>query len=117
MVKKLSNFFKILSIEFMDLEEGLEAHIRASEERYEKREITSYVHKENTALLEREISDIRILRERVQSLSEREFTDLDNASEEIIKVINSFAGIPHAVHRYMEKKVYKVLEYVNVLEK
>ncbi len=30
MGNKLSRFFKILAIEFLDLEEGLEAHIQAS---------------------------------------------------------------------------------------
>ncbi len=114
MVEKLSKFFKILSIEFLDLEEGLEAHIRAGDERYDKKEITAYVHKENTALLEREIADIQFLRKKIEDISIRDFTDLDEAAEEIVRVINSFSGIPHAVHRYMERKVHKVLEYVTV---
>ncbi len=117
MVEKLSKFFKILSVEFLDLEEGLEAHINASNERYRKKEITSYVHKENTALLEREITDIRFLREKIQDVSGNNFNTLDDAAEEIVSVINSFTGIPHAVHQYMERKVWKVLEYVNVFEK
>ncbi len=117
MIEKLSKFFKILSIESLDLEEWLEAHIHASDERYGKKEITAYVHKENTALLKREITDIRFLRERIQVLLTQEFNTLDEAASEIVNVINSFPGIPQAVHRYMERKVWKVLEYVTVYEK
>ncbi len=117
MERNFSKFFKILSIELQDLEDGLKAYLNAGNERYMNKEITEYVYKENSALLSREIADVRILRERIQMISDRDYESLESASLAVIGVIKNFTGIPEAVHRYMERKVHKVIEYITVFEK
>ncbi len=116
MKDKLTKFFKILEIEFQDLEEGLGAYLEAVECRYQKKEITAYVYKENDALLQREINDVRIIKNEVSKLAERDYHDLEEASETVVKVIEQFTGFPKVVHNYMKGKVEKVLEYVSILE-
>lgn len=116
MKDRLKKFFKILEIEFQDLEEGLGAYLEAVGYRYHKKEITPYVYKENDALLQREISDVRIIKNEVNKLAERDYHDLEEASENVVEVIEEFTGFPKAVHSYMKGKVKKVLEYVSILE-
>jgi len=117
MKDKLRKFFKILEIEFQDLEDALETYRDALESRYEKKEITEYVYKENNALLNREIGDIRIIKENVAELSGEEYADLDEAAARVVEIIENFKDFPPVVHRYMERKVEKVLEYVRILDK
>ncbi len=117
MKEKLSKFFKILEVEFLDLEEGLAAYLEAVEERYRKKEITQYVYRENDALLAREIKDVEMIRNRIMSLSEDAYENLDDAVKTVEETIKGFTGIPEAVHRYMERKVQKVQGYVTVLGK
>ena len=117
MKEKLAKFFKILEIEFQDLEEGLEAYMVAIEERYRNKEITSYVFRENDALLAREIDDVRIIKKRISAVSNGEYENLEDAVETVIGIIRGFTGIPEVVHKHMEGKVHKVLRYVTVLEK
>lgn len=112
MTEKLSKFFRILDIELIDLEEGLDAYRKAGDERFQNKEITEYVHKENNALLKREIFDIGILREKIQAIAYKDFRSLNEASREVVSIIQSFTGVPNAVHLYMERKVDKVLHYI-----
>jgi len=116
MKEKLKKFFKILEIEFQDLEEGLGAYLEAIEERYHKKEITPYVYKENDALLQREINDIRIIKKEVNNLAEKDYSDLEEAARNVTQLIDGFTEFPKVVHKYMKGKVGKVLEYVSILE-
>ncbi len=117
MKDKLAKFFRILEIEFQDLEDGLEAYMKAIEDRYQKKEITQYVFKENDALLAREIDDVRIIRKRVTAISDKEYSDLDEAADTVVGIIENFTGIPEVVHKHMKGKVDKVVKYVNILER
>ncbi len=117
MKEKLSKFFKILEVEFLDLEEGLAAYMKAVEERYRRKEITPYVYRENDALLAREIKDVKMIREKIMMLSEEAYDDLEDAVKTVENTIMGFTGIPEAVHRHMKRKVRKVQGYVTVLGK
>ena len=113
MKEKIRKFFAILSIEFDDIRDGLTMLIDTTEERFRKHEITGYVWTENSALLRREQKLIQILHERVQELNPDEYENLDEAVEAVRKIVRGMSGIPQAVPEFIEKRIHKVLQYMN----
>ncbi|MDA3939407.1 MAG: hypothetical protein PF693_08870 [Spirochaetia bacterium] len=109
----VKKFFNILSIEFSDLEEGIDALIGSIAERYKNHEITEHIMLENSSLLKRELTDMLLIHAKIMELSDSDYLSLDSASIAVIDLINSFEGIPGAVHIYMEGKVKKVLRYMD----
>lgn len=109
----VTKFFKILSIEFSDLEEGMNSLIESISERYKEREITEYVMLENSALLKRELIDMLLIHKKIMELSENEYSSPGAASLDVINLIYSIHGIPKAVHAYMVGRVKKVLRYMD----
>ncbi|MCK5153130.1 MAG: hypothetical protein KAQ93_02125 [Spirochaetales bacterium] len=109
----IKKFFKILSIEFSDLEESIDSLIDAIAERYKEHDITERVMLENSSLLKRELTDMLIIHRKIMKLSEKDYLSLDAASQDVIDVIYSVQGIPKAVHSYMKGRVEKVLRYMD----
>lgn len=109
----VKKFFKILSIEFSDLEESIDSLIEAIAERYKEHEITEHVMLENSTLLKRELTDMLIIHKKIMKLTEKDYISLDSASRDVINVIYSITGVPKAVHTYMEGRVKKVLRYID----
>ena len=109
----VNKFFKILSIEFSDLEEGIESLILSISERYKRQEITEHVSNENSSLLRRELTDMLIIHKKIMELSSDDYQTVEEAKTAVIKLIYSFTGIPGAVHSFMEKRVLKVLRYMD----
>lgn len=109
----VNKFFKILSIEFSDLEDGIETLIGSISERYRRKEITGYVMQENSALLRRELTDMLIIHKKIMELSPDSYQTVEEATAAVIDIIYGFTGIPEAVHIFMEKRVKKVLRYMN----
>ena len=109
----VNKFFKILSIEFSDLEDCTETLIGSISERYSRKEITDYVMQENSALLRRELTDMLIIHKKIMELSPDNYQTVEEATAAVIDIIYSFTGIPEAVHIFMEKRVKKVLRYMN----
>lgn len=113
MKEKIRKFFAILSIEFDDIRDGLTMLIDTTEERFRKHEITGYVWTENSALLRREQKLIQILHERVQQLNPDDYETLDEAVAAVRKIVRGMSGIPQAVPVFIEKRLNKVLQYMN----
>ena len=109
----IKKFFKILSIEFSDLEESINSLILSIGERHKKHDITEYVMLGNSALLKRELTDMLIIHKKIMDLSEKDYPSLEAASLDVISVIYSVKGIPGAVYTYMENRVKKVLRYMD----
>lgn len=109
----VKKFFKILSIEFSDLEEGIDSLILSIAERYKEHEITEHVMLENSSLLKRELTDMLLIHKKIMELSENKFLSVEEASVAVIDLIYSIKGIPKAVHTYMESRVKKVLRYLD----
>ena len=109
----VKKFFKILSIEFSDLEEGIDALIGSIAERYKNHDITERVMLENSSLLKRELTDMLLIHTKIMELSDADYLTVEKASIAVIDLIYSFKGIPGAVHTYMENRVKKVLRYMN----
>jgi hypothetical protein len=108
----VNKFFKLLSIEFYDLEDSVNTLILSISERYARHEITDYVMKENSSLLKRELADMVIIHTRIMELESSEFASLKEATDAVIRTIYEFRGIPEVVHSYMEKRVLKVVRYI-----
>lgn len=113
MKEKIRKFLAILSIEFDDISDGLTMLIESTDERFKKHEITGYVWTENTALLRREQKLIQILHNRVKQLNTDDYETLDEAVEAVHKIVRGMSGIPQAVPEFIEKRITKVLQYMN----
>ena len=109
----VNKFFKILSIEFSALEDEMDTWIDLISKRLDRHEITEYVMKANSSLLKRELTDMLIIHKKIMELSSEDYQTVDEAKTEIINIIYSFTGIPEAVHSFMEKRVRKVLRYMD----
>ena len=109
----VKKFFKILSIEFSDLEEGIDSLISSIAERYKEHEIKEHGRMENSSLLKRELTDMLLIHNKIMELSDGEYSSVEDASIAVIDVIYSIKGIPKAVHTYMENRVQKVLRYMD----
>ena len=108
----IEKFFKILAIEFEDLEESIIILIKSILERLENHEITNYVMKENNSLLKREHTDILQIHKEIMKMNMEDYQSVEDASTAVISLIYSFKGIPEAVHIYMEGRVKKVVRYM-----
>lgn len=113
MKEKIRKFFAILSIEFDDIRDGLVMLMDSSEERFRKHEITGYVWTENNALMKREEKLLEIIQKRVEGLNPDDYQTLDEAVEAVRKIVRGMSGIPQAVPEFIEKRVNKVLRYIN----
>ena len=109
----VNKFFKILSIEFSDLEDELDTLIALISKRHDRHEITEYVMKANSSLLRRELEDMLIIHKKIMELSSDSYQSVEEATAAVIDIIYGFTGIPEAVHTYMEKRVRKVLRYMD----
>ncbi len=109
----VEKFFKILSIEFSDLEDELDVLIALVNKRRDRHEITEYVMKANSTLLKRELVDILLIHKKIMEISPDSYKNVDEATAAVIDIIYGFTGIPKAVHTYMEKRVRKVLRYMD----
>ncbi len=109
----VEKFFKILSIEFSDLEEELNILIDLINKKRDRHEITEYVMKANSTLLKRELVDMLIIHKKIMEISPDNYQTVEEATVAVIDIIYGFTGIPEAVHTYMEKRVQKVLRYMD----
>ena len=109
----VNKFFKILSIEFSALEDEMDTWIALISKRLDRHEITEYVMKANSSLLKRELTDMLIIHKKIMELSSDDYRTVEEATAAIINLIYSFTGIPKAVHSFMEKRVRKVLRYMD----
>jgi len=113
MKEKIRKFLAILTIEFEDMQDGMTMLMELAEERFKRHEITGYVWTENTALLKREKSVIKMMSDRISRLEPSMFESLDEAEAEVKKIIRGMPGIPEAVPDFVEKRIAKVLTYIN----
>ena len=113
MKENIRKFFAILSIEFDDIRDGLVMLLDSSEERFRKHEITGYVWTENSALMKREEKLLEIIQKRVEQLNPDDYDTLEEAVEAVRKIVRGMSGIPQAVPEFIEKRMSKVLRYMN----
>jgi len=113
MKEKIRKFLAILAVEFEDMQEGMDMLLELAEERFKRHELTGYVWTENSALLKREKSVIKMLSDRIAVLKPDDFTTLDESLVEVRRIIRGMPGIPQAVPDFIEKRIEKLLKYIN----
>ena len=111
----VTKFFKLLYLEFSDLEDEFNTLIDSITKRHENREITNYVMIENSSLLKRELTDMILIHQKITELKPEDYSTLEDATKAVIDEIYGLEGIPEAVHLFMEKRVRKVLKYLEVV--
>jgi len=110
-------FLKILAVELEDIEDDIKTMEELYEFRYQKKEITEYVHLENQAQLQREYSGIKKLCTFVKE-TESNVGDFKNIDELILYLNNQFhmkinaAGYPDAIFNFIGRKITKVKNYI-----
>ena len=102
MREKIRKFLAIMAVEFEDMQDGMSMLLDLAEERFKKHEITGYVWTENSALLRREKSVIKLLSERIAELEPETFATLDDAVVEVRRIIRGLPGIPQAVPDFID---------------
>lgn len=112
MKEKLKKFFSILLVEFEDMEESFSMLIDSTEERFKRHEITGYVWTENTALLKRERTLIQLIHKRVAELDPTQYDSIEEAKQAVLKVVQDHHAVPEAVPQFIEKRMEKVLRYM-----
>ena len=109
----VNKFFKVLSIEFEDLEDSVDTLIASMNQRNQDHEITDYVLKENNSLLKRELADVLLIHKAIMKLSPEDYQSVEEANTAVLDLIYSFTGMPKLVHTFMEKRVQKVIRFIN----
>jgi hypothetical protein len=109
------HFLNLVQVELEDIKDDIRALENLLCERVNCREITAYVYKENTALLEHEFAAINSLIKSFRSFQNDEDTDVDNVAAKLKKfVVDECKRLHHqeAVPRLVERKIEKVLNFI-----
>ncbi|MFO7849141.1 MAG: hypothetical protein R6V67_04190 [Spirochaetia bacterium] len=112
MKDNLKKFFSILLVELTDLEEEIQMLIDSTEQRFKKHEITGYVWTENTALLKREMTLIQLIHKKIADLDPTMYNSLEEAKTAVLDKVNAQHSVPRAVPEFIEKRVEKVIRYL-----
>jgi len=113
MGEKIRKFLSILDIELEDMQEGMDMLLELAEERFKRHELTGYVWTENSALLKREKTVIKMMGEKIRKLQPEMFGTLDEAVQEVRRIIRSMPGIPQAVPEFIDRRIEKLLRYIS----
>jgi len=115
MENKISKFVDILKVELKDLEGDIAFLKETLNQRAQDKEITHFVHLENSALLQREIS---LVREALKDLHQFDYGKYDNLDDFIADLTSYFdenldnVNFPKAVQIFLARKINKVKEYM-----
>ncbi len=112
---KKEKLIRILRIELEDLEDDIALLEETAEERREKHEITNYVLLENLALLKKESGCIQVLMDSIETLELDRYGSLEDAAAGLKEHFREMArenGFPGAVYRLVDRKIDKVVQYV-----
>lgn len=113
MKERVEKFLRILSIEISDLEEGIEVLILSTGERHSRHEITEYVWTENTALLNHELHILQIIHRQIDALSPGDFDSINSVTAVVRTMLDEREDLPKALYAFLEKKIEKVLRYID----
>lgn len=119
MIHQREAFIKILMIELEDLEEDIELLIQECDERHCKNEISEYVFLENLATLKNEMFGVESFLAdimKIDPLSYKNVNDLVEELKEKLKKRIKEKGLAKSVEILINRKMLKVLNYVNSSE-
>ena len=111
----INKYIQILKIELDDLEADIELLIDEHIQREEKHQITKYVLLENLAVLKNEMSGIEQFKKMLTDTNLDDYKDIHEFVNEIGKKFKAYiarGGLVEAVYSMVERKLHKVLKYV-----
>ena len=115
MLKKKEAFLKILALELDDLDEDIKLLIESYKEKREHDEITNYVFLHNLATMQSELFGVEGLADDIEDIDINEFDTLDNLVEHVKETLDhrlKHKGIVHSVMLLVERKINKILKYL-----
>ncbi|HAE22711.1 MAG TPA: hypothetical protein DCG47_10375 [Spirochaetaceae bacterium] len=115
MASHIRLFLKLLHAELDDLAEDIELIDQLCLKRFEESEISSYVYKENDALLRKELDSIAKLSKIVDAIDATLYKNVDELEAELLKSLHELVARfeePEAVFVFLKRKIDKIHAYI-----
>ncbi len=112
----VSHFLRVVKVELEDLVEDIKRRIQLNDLRFQREEITHYVHDGNLALLNREIEALSNYIVIVDGIDAALYKDVDEAESALLeKSKNLVARMedPEAVYIQLKRKLRKVRMFLS----
>ena len=112
---RTGHLLRLLDAELIDAEDDIRDFEEVLRERISAREITNYVYRENTALLEWELHAIERIRSRIKLIDPKQFPDLSALRSEIESLVHDQVEhheAPRAIESIVVRRLQKLLSYV-----
>lgn len=113
---RTNRLFRLLDAELVDAEDDIRDLERTLKERNEAQEITNYVFRENTVLLEQELHGIERIRAGISALDPEAYVDTETFVEEITSLVREYVqhhGVPGAVESIVGRRLHRLVAYVS----
>jgi hypothetical protein len=111
-----NRLFRLLDAELIDAQEDIRDLERTLKIRNEAREITNYVFRENSALLEQELHSLERIRLRLKDIDPEVHTDLTSYGNAVMEMVHDHVlhhGAPGAVESIVGRRLKKLTEFVD----
>jgi predicted mannosyl-3-phosphoglycerate phosphatase (HAD superfamily) len=108
-------FLKLLHAELEDLAEDIELIDQLGLKRFQENKISSYVYKENDALLRRELDSIANLSKIVDAIDATLYKNVDELEAELLKRLREQVARfeePEAIVVFLQRKLDKIHAYL-----
>ena len=115
MKERVSKFLRILKIELEDLEEDINTLAELTEERRRQHAISEYVSLENISLLKQEFAGLKEVVDtlgRVERIGDESFDDFIQRLKKQIREVIIASAYPNAVYIFVDRKIDKVVDYL-----
>ncbi|MBN2875186.1 MAG: hypothetical protein JXM71_08825 [Spirochaetales bacterium] len=116
MSTSVSHFARLVRVELEDLLDDIKCRISRNDARFEREEITSYVHMENNALLKHELESIGRFGSIVDGIDPSNYKDTAAYEDQFLARAGALTGDsddPGAVFVLLKRKLDKVRAYIS----
>lgn len=111
-----SHFIRVLKVELEDLMEDIKHRIQLNDVRFQREDITHYVHEENMALLNREIDALGNFIGIVDGIDATIYKDVDEVEAALLansKNLVARMEDPEAIYIQLKRKMRKVRVFLS----
>ncbi len=115
MASQVRLFLKLLHAELEDLAEDIGLIDQLGLKRFQENQISSYVYKENDALLRRELDSIANLSKIVDAIDATLYKNVDELEAELLKRLREQVARfeePEAIAVFLKRKIDKIHAYL-----
>lgn len=110
------HFVRVLKVELEDLMEDIRHRIQLNDARFQREDITHYVHDENMALLNREIEALVNFIGIVDAIDVAIYKDVDEIEGTLLEASKSLVARmedPEAIYVQLQRKMRKVRKFLS----